>query len=89
MQLIGDPPPDILSNTCGTAGKVRAVRYIKVGLVQGQRLNQLRPQLTKEAGDRIRRFAGQYLWPMPPETITVEFPWNRMFELGIQLQKWN
>ena len=52
----------------------------------GQWLNQLKPRLTREAGDRIRRFAGQYLWPIPPDTITVQFPWNRMFELGVQLR---
>ena len=52
----------------------------------GQWLNQLKPRLTREAGDRIRRFAGLYLWPIPPDTITVQFPWNRMFELGVQLR---
>ena len=52
----------------------------------GQWLNQLKPLLTREAGDRIRRFAGKYLWPIPAETITVQFPWNRMFELGVQLR---
>jgi hypothetical protein len=52
----------------------------------GQWLNQLKPRLTREAGERIRRFAGYYLWPIPSETITVQFPWNRMFELGVQLR---
>lgn len=52
----------------------------------GQRLNQLTPQLTRVAGDQIRRFADKYLWPIPAESITVQFPWNRMFELGVQVR---
>ncbi len=52
----------------------------------GQWLNELKPLVTAEAQRRIRRFAGQYLWPIPPESIDVEFPWNRMFELGVTVR---
>jgi hypothetical protein len=52
----------------------------------GQWLNELKPLLVREAQNRIRRFAGQHLWPIPSESIDVEFPWNRMFELGVSVR---
>ena len=52
----------------------------------GQWLNALKAKLTREAARKIRRFAADNLWPIPSETIWVEFPWNRMFELGVQIR---
>ncbi|MNF48766.1 hypothetical protein D3C84_300240 [compost metagenome] len=40
MQLLRDPPANILSNPRGAAGKVRTVRDIQIGLIQRQRLDQ-------------------------------------------------
>ena len=52
----------------------------------GQWLNNLKPRLTKAATEKIRRFAATNLWPMTVEDIWVEFPWNRMFELGVHIR---
>lgn len=51
----------------------------------GQYLNELKPKLVEAAREKIRRFAKLNLWPMDTEKITVDFPWNRMFELGVRL----
>lgn len=51
----------------------------------GQYLNELKPELVAAAQEKIRRFAKLNLWPMDTEKITVDFPWNRMFELGVRL----
>ncbi|HWR31045.1 MAG TPA: DUF4127 family protein [Negativicutes bacterium] len=52
----------------------------------GQWLNALKPKVTKAATSKIRQFAAEHLWPIPSENIWVEFPWNRMFELGVHIQ---
>jgi hypothetical protein len=52
----------------------------------GQWLNTLKPRVTKAATAKIRRFAAANLWPMTVENIWVEFPWNRMFELGVHIR---
>ena len=52
----------------------------------GQYLNKLAPKLTQAATRKIRRFATLNLWEIPEENIRVEFPWNRMFEISIQVQ---
>ena len=52
----------------------------------GQWLNALKPKVTRAATDKIRRFAAENLWPIPAESIWEEFPWNRMFELGVHVQ---
>jgi hypothetical protein len=52
----------------------------------GQWLNALKPKVTKDAATKIRRFAAANLWPIPPENIWVDFPWNRMFEIGVHIQ---
>lgn len=49
-------------------------------------LNDLKPLLTASAEKDIRSFAQKYLW-VAPETINVSFPWNRMFELKIDITK--
>jgi len=49
-------------------------------------LNELKPLLTSEAQKRIRRFAGRHLWPINSEAIDVDFPWNRMFELRVNVR---
>jgi hypothetical protein len=45
----------------------------------------LKPDLVAAAQEKIRRFAKLNLWPMETEKINVDFPWNRMFELGVKL----
>jgi hypothetical protein len=52
----------------------------------GQRFNAPTPALTRAAADKIRHFAAENLWPIPPESIWVDFPWNRMFELGVHIR---
>lgn len=47
-------------------------------------LNELKPLLTTKAQERERQFAQQHLW-LSPEQVTVEFPWNRMFELKVMI----
>nr|WP_092071983.1 DUF4127 family protein [Dendrosporobacter quercicolus]NSL48713.1 DUF4127 family protein [Dendrosporobacter quercicolus DSM 1736]SDM34992.1 Protein of unknown function [Dendrosporobacter quercicolus] len=47
-------------------------------------LNELKPQLTAELEKRERQFAEQHLW-LPPEQITATFPWNRMFEVNVNI----
>lgn len=49
-------------------------------------LNELRPTLTVEAEKRERQFVAKHLW-FPPEQLTVEFPWNRMFEVKIKIAR--
>lgn len=41
MQLIGDPPTDILGNTRGAAAEMRAIGNIQIGFVQRQRFDQI------------------------------------------------
>lgn len=52
----------------------------------GQYLNELTPKLTRAATRKLRRFAAMNLWEIPEESISAEFPWNRMFEIGIRIQ---
>ena len=52
----------------------------------GQWLNALKPRVTRAATEKIRRFAATNLWPMAVEDIWVEFPWNRMFEMGVHIR---
>lgn len=52
----------------------------------GQYLNTLKPRLTRAAADKMRRFAAAHLWVIPAENIRVDFPWNRMFEIGVHIQ---
>lgn len=47
-------------------------------------LNDLAPVLTAEAEKQERQFVEQHLW-FSPEFVTVKFPWNRMFELEINI----
>ncbi|SHI83937.1 DUF4127 family protein [Propionispora hippei] len=47
-------------------------------------LNDLKPLLTEKALEQERQFARQHLW-LSPERVTVEFPWNRMFELKVMI----
>lgn len=47
-------------------------------------LNELKPLLTEQALKQERQFAQQHLW-LSPERVTVEFPWNRMFELNVMI----
>jgi hypothetical protein len=49
-------------------------------------LNELKPALTVEAEKRERQFVAKYLW-LSPEQLTVEFPWNRMFEIKINIAR--
>lgn len=49
-------------------------------------LNWLEPALTADLEKRIRTFAGQHLW-IAPEKIHTTFPWNRMFELKVELEQ--
>ena len=32
-----------------------------------------------------RSFAGKYLW-MTPEKVKISFPWNRMFEIKVEVK---
>lgn len=48
-------------------------------------LNEWRPQLTAEVQKRERQFAGQHLSWLPPDQVTVTFPWNRMFEVKVDI----
>ena len=38
----------------------------------------------EQALEQERQFARQHLW-LSPERVTVEFPWNRMFELNVMI----
>ncbi len=49
------------------------------------RLDGLRPLLTAEAQKREGLFARQKLW-LAPDDIKVSFPWNRMFEIQVQVK---
>ncbi|MNS95791.1 hypothetical protein D3C72_1300630 [compost metagenome] len=56
VQLIGDPPANVLGNACGTAAEMRAIGNIQISLIQRQRFNQV----GVVAEDRVyffRRFA--------------------------------
>jgi hypothetical protein len=47
-------------------------------------LNDLKPLLTENAEKDTRNFAQKYLW-FSPEKIKVSFPWNRMFEIKVDV----
>jgi len=47
-------------------------------------LNEFEPELTAAAEKKMRLFAKQHLW-FEPEKIKVAFPWNRMFELHVEV----
>ncbi|MEG6586931.1 DUF4127 family protein [Dendrosporobacter sp. 1207_IL3150] len=49
-------------------------------------LNELRSVLTVEAEKKARQFVAEHLW-FPPEQLTVEFPWNRMFEVRVNIAR--
>lgn len=48
-------------------------------------LNDLKPILTAEVQHQERLFAEKNLW-IRPEKINASFPWNRMFELKIEVE---
>ncbi|MNF99493.1 hypothetical protein D3C84_823910 [compost metagenome] len=56
MQLIGDPAPDILGNSRGTAREMGALGHIEVSLVQRQGLDQL-GVIAKDGLDFLRRLS--------------------------------
>ena len=49
-------------------------------------LNELRPLVTEEGQKRIRQFAAEKLW-LKPEQVDVTFPWNRMFEVSVNIKE--
>ncbi|MBP2657378.1 MAG: hypothetical protein H6Q69_410 [Firmicutes bacterium] len=50
----------------------------------GVYLNDFNPVLTAEAQKQVEAFTEQHLW-LPPEKVKVSFPWNRMFELHVEV----
>ncbi|MBP2653777.1 MAG: hypothetical protein H6Q73_1346 [Firmicutes bacterium] len=48
-------------------------------------LNDFKPILTAEAQRQVQGFAKENLW-FQPEKIKVSFPWNRMFELQVEVK---
>jgi hypothetical protein len=48
-------------------------------------LNELKPLLTENAAKDVRLFAQKYLW-LSPDKIKVSFPWNRMFEIKVDIE---
>lgn len=48
-------------------------------------LNELEPLLTLKASEKISRFAERNLKDFPINEIKVSFPWNRMFELHVEV----
>lgn len=49
-------------------------------------LNWLQPEVSAEVEKRIRLFATQYLW-VEPDNIQISFPWNRMFEIEVDIAR--
>lgn len=47
-------------------------------------LNDLKPSLIAEAEKQEKQFITEHLW-FSPDRLTVDFPWNRMFEIDIKL----
>lgn len=52
----------------------------------GQWLNELNGEIVKAALVKVRRFAADNLWKIPQDAISVDFPWNRMFEVGVHIR---
>ncbi|MCE5285796.1 MAG: DUF4127 family protein [Pelosinus sp.] len=48
-------------------------------------LNELKPLLTASAEKDTQAFTKKYLW-FSPDKIKVSFPWNRMFELKVEVE---
>lgn len=48
-------------------------------------LNELAPRLTAEANRRLKAFAAARFPAYPVDRLKVSFPWNRMFEVDIEL----
>lgn len=51
-----------------------------------QQLGALEQKITLATEKKIRLFASQYLWG-EPERIHVSYPWSRMFEIGVSIDK--
>lgn len=49
-------------------------------------LNDLEPVLTDRANEKMTLFARQNLADLPVQKLKVSFPWNRMFELHIEIE---
>lgn len=49
-------------------------------------LNELEPLVAAKANEKLALFARRNLADLPADKLKVTFPWNRMFELKIELQ---
>jgi hypothetical protein len=49
-----------------------------------QKLDEMTAVLMYKTERKERSFAGKYLW-MAPEKVKITFPWNRMFEIKVEL----
>lgn len=48
-------------------------------------LNEILPSLEIETIHQMQTFGQQYFPYFPLETLTVSYPWNRMFEIRTQI----
>jgi hypothetical protein len=49
-------------------------------------LNEMLPALSKDATERLQKFAQENVTEIPLEKVDVSFPWNRMFEVDVKVQ---
>jgi len=47
-------------------------------------LKDLEPDITAALNRKLQLFNTRYLW-LPPNTIDAYFPWNRLFEISVNL----
>ena len=72
----------------GYQGNIRKAVDREVLYPQGgslMHLDQLEPELATSVEKEIGLFAAQHLW-VQPDKIRVSFPWNRMFEIKVEVQ---
>ncbi len=60
-------------------------QYVSQANINGQYLNQYKALVTTEMEERERLFAQQNL-AIAPEKLQVSFPWNRLFEIKVELE---
>ncbi len=68
---------------------VRQVLASEVATMQGgnySSLDGIRTDVTKRANEEMNAFAKQHLSVFPIAKVKVDFPWNRMFEAGVEVE---
>lgn len=73
----------------GYQANIRSALMNEVLIPKGHsnvQLDEMLPTLSKDATERMQKFAQENLKDFPLEKVDVSFPWNRMFEIDLKVQ---